>query len=183
MSGFTRRGCDFILAVNCFIVWFVYRVLRRQNRGTDFARARRKRPPPGSLGAKTPRVNAEASQRCTGFFQRKTDDTAARTNDARNAGAPGSLGGIGPGFIERVLAGQIFLDHPVAKLFENDAGQNSEILRPATTEVSDEDGRSYDVSLTAEKAESARSFRAIGWFADDAPVELDQGIGGQKRRG
>ena len=45
--------------------------------------------------------------------------------------------------------------------------------------MSDEDGRSHDVGLAAEQAESARGFGAIGWFADNAPVELDQGVGGQ----
>ena len=81
---------------------------------------------------------------------------------------PVSLRGVGPGFVERIDAGEIFFDHSVAEFLENDPRQDGEVFRLATTQVSDEDGRSDDVGLAAEQAQEAGGFGAIGRFADDA---------------
>ena len=92
---------------------------------------------------------------------------------------PGSLCSVGSGFVERVEVGKIFFDRAVSELFENDTRQNSKIFRSAASQMSNENRRRDDVSAAAEEAKSARRVRAIDRFADHAPVEFDEGIGGQ----
>ncbi len=60
-----------ILAVNCFIVWFLYRVLRRKRLEQQATQPREQSAAASdSLGARTPRVNLEAGQRQPGLFHR-----------------------------------------------------------------------------------------------------------------
>ena len=72
-----------ILAVNCFIVWFLYRVLRRERREEHTARGRGAGRRGNSLGVRL-RVEYRNVQCGGGFFQRQADDIAPRADDAGN---------------------------------------------------------------------------------------------------
>jgi uncharacterized membrane protein (DUF2068 family) len=77
-----------ILAVNCFIVWFVTCSAARETGGAGRAVGKRGYGPRDPLGAGTRRAQAEAGERGAGLFEGQTNDVAARTDDARDDGAP-----------------------------------------------------------------------------------------------